>query len=261
MNAKLPIVQSAVKVIEALEMLCGANTSLSLEELAEKLGVTGPTAYRIVNTLIQAGYVKPQGFRQGYVPTMKVLGLGSNVAGSFDLRDAARTAFRPVGMRFGETITIAQADGTSAVFIDKLRAGSSLVFYCDIGRSLPIHLGAAGRAILAHITDEEFERYLTTDLISRTEASIVDPQVLRTLRKQTREEGFVVSIDEVDIGVSAVAVPILDPTGRILGAAAIANTSSAWAPADRKARADAMTAASAAMFGAVEAIDLKSVME
>lgn len=255
MSTQPPIVSSAVKVLAALELLCRAGRPLSLESIARDLGVTQPTGYRIVNTLIATGYVKPQGVRQGYVATVKVMGLGSHMSGSWDLRDAARKVFRPIGMKFGETITVARLDGFQSVFVDKIRAGSSLVFFCDIGRSLPLHLGAAGRSMLAHLSDEEFESYLTSDLASRTSASLVDPAVLRTVRDQTREEGYAVSIDEVDLGVSAIAVPILDPSGHPLGAAAIANTSSAWSPEDRAARAQAMLAASQSIFNDIPTSD------
>ncbi|WP_190815842.1 IclR family transcriptional regulator [Saccharopolyspora pogona] len=260
MNAKPPVVNSALKVLEALELICQAQQPISLEELAGALEVSGPTAYRIVNTLIETNFVKPHGYRRGYSATMKVVGLGAQYAGSFEFRDAARRAFRPVGMRFAETITVAKVDGFEAVFIDKIRVGSSLVFYCDIGRSLPLHLGAAPRCILAHLSDEEFESYLHAELVPRTTASLADPDVLRAARDQARADGFVLSVDEVDLGVSGIAVPILDPAGQILGAVAIANTSSAWTPADRAARAEAMIAAAAGMVEAMGGGTAKSAI-
>jgi DNA-binding IclR family transcriptional regulator len=244
------VVQSALKVLKALEYLCRAPQAVSLEQLAHELSVTPPTAYRIVNTLITTGYARANGFHNGYVATLKVMELSSQVYGAFDLRDAARTAFRPVGTRFGETITIAKAEGSEAVFIEKIRTGASLVFFCDVGRRLPIHIGAAGRCIMAHLDEEEFENYLEGELLARTPATHSSPAVLRALRAQTREDGYVLSVDEVDIGVSAIAVPLLDSGGRILGAAAIANTSTAWTPEDRGNRVRAMKMAAASMFTA-----------
>lgn len=260
MNAKPPVVSSALKVFEALELICQAQQPISLDELARSLEVSGPTAYRIVNTLIETNFVKPHGYRQGYSATMKIFGLGAQYAGSFEFRDAARRAFRPVGMRFAETITVAKVDGFEAVFIDKIRAGASLVFYCDIGRSLPLHVGAAPRCILAHLGDEEFESYLQTDLLARTTETLTDPDELRAARDRARADGFVLSVDEVDRGVSGIAVPVLDPAGQILGAVAIANTSSAWSPADRAARAEAMKAAAAGMAEAMGGGPAKSAI-
>jgi DNA-binding IclR family transcriptional regulator len=244
------VVQSALKVLKALEYLCRAPQAVSLEQLAQELSVAQPTAYRIVNTLITTGYARANGFHGGYVATLKVMELSSQVHGAFDLRDAARATFRPVGMQFGETITIAKAEGSEAVFIEKIRTGASLVFYCDIGRRLPIHIGAAGRCILAHLDDREFEDYLEGELIARTSATHTSPAVLRAQRSQALEDGYVLSVDEVDIGVSAIAVPLLGSGGRILGAAAIANTSTAWTPEDRADRVRAMKMAAANMFTA-----------
>ncbi|TWH71083.1 IclR family transcriptional regulator [Micromonospora olivasterospora] len=214
------------------------------------LDATTATTYRVVNTLIETGYAQLNGYRQGYTATLKVMGLGAQMPGAFDLREAARKAFRPVGMRFGETITVARLDGLSAVFIDKIRAGDSLVFYCDVGRSLPLHIGAAARCMMAHLTDEEFEALLANDLPRRTNATINSPEALRAARAQIRQDGYALSVDEVDVGVSAIAVPLLGPTRNLLGAVAIANTSSAWSPSDHADRIEAMIAASRRVFGA-----------
>ncbi|WGY01821.1 IclR family transcriptional regulator [Nocardioides sp. QY071] len=242
-----PLVQSALRVLKALEYLCQATQPVSLAELAAELEVAQPTAYRIVNTLIATGYARVNGFHGGYVATLKVTELISRVRSGFDLRGAARTAFRPVATHFGETITIAKAEGYEAIFVDKIQSGASLVFYCDIGRRLPMHIGAAARCILAHLDDDEVELYLGGELAARTVGTHTSPEVLRALRSQTLEDGYVLSVDEVDIGVTAIAVPLVDPGGRILGAAAIANTSTAWTSEDRAARVTMMKAAAAAM--------------
>ncbi|MCE0764970.1 IclR family transcriptional regulator [Pseudonocardia kujensis] len=237
-------------MLKALEYLCRASQAVSLEELARELSVAQPTAYRIANTLIATGYARVNGFHGGYVATLKVMELSSQVYSTFDLRGEARNAFRSVGMQFGETITVAQADGFEVVFVDKIRAGASLAFYCHIGRRLPLHIGAAARCILAHLDDDELEEYLGGELTARTSATHTSPAVLRALRTQALEDGYVLSVDEVDIGVSAIAVPLMD-RGRVLGAAAIANTSTAWTPEDRADRVRAMKTAAAAMFGTV----------
>ncbi|RJG40473.1 IclR family transcriptional regulator [Mesorhizobium sp. DCY119] len=241
------IVQSATKVLRALEILCASPVPVSLEQLAARLKISSATAYRTVNTLVCAGYAKENGRHGGYVATLLVAELSAKVSRSFDFQSGIRASFRPVGMKFGETITIAKIDGDAAVYIDKIQAGASLVFFCDVGRRLPLHIGAAARCLLSYMTDEEFEFYLSRELEARTSATVTDAEALRRLRRDTLEHEFASSVDEVDIGVSAIAVPIFGPNGIPIAAAAIANTTSSWSESDRLERVAVMKAAAASV--------------
>ncbi|WP_432991920.1 IclR family transcriptional regulator [Dactylosporangium sp. CA-233914] len=237
------VVSSAVKVLRALEIVCASEDVVSLERLASELSVSKPTAFRIMSTLIETGFVRPAGFRTGFVATLKIAELGTRRMSMLNLPEVARPVFRPVAMRFGETVTIAQTDGHEIFIVDKITAGASLVFYCDVGRRLPLHIGASARAVLAQLSDEQFESYVAGDLRPRTAKSHVSAVALRKLRRKALADGYVLSIDEVDIGVSAVAVPIVDATGSVLGAASIANTTRSWTERDHRVRAEAMQAA------------------
>lgn len=241
------IVQSATKVLRALEILCASPVPVSLEQLAARLKISSATAYRTVNTLVCAGYASENGRHGGYVATLRIAELSAQVSRSFDFQSAIRAAFRPVGMKFGETITIAKIDGDAAVYIDKIQAGASLVFFCDVGRRLPLHIGAAARCLLSYLADEDFEFYLTHDLEARTSATVTNAEMLRRLRRDALEHEFTSSVDEVDIGVSAIAVPVFGPNGIPIAAAAIANTTSSWSESDRRERITVMKVAAASV--------------
>jgi DNA-binding IclR family transcriptional regulator len=110
------------------------------------------------------------------------------------------------------------------VFVDRLYGGSRFTFYCDVGKKLPLHVGAAAKAVLSYLPEEQFEAYLSSfSPVKTSRFTIVSRQELRKERDRIRTIGYSVSNQEVDEGVSAVGACILDSNG--FPAAGVAVTS------------------------------------
>jgi len=110
------------------------------------------------------------------------------------------------------------------IFIDRLYGGSRFTFFFDVGKKLPLHIGAAARAVLSYLPQEQFETYLSSfSPVKMSRFTIVSRQELRKERDRIRTTGYSVSNQEVDEGVSAVGTCILDSKG--FPAAGVAVTS------------------------------------
>jgi DNA-binding IclR family transcriptional regulator len=232
------VTSSAVKVLEALQHLCESENGLSLAELRALLDVSEATAYRAAQTLVATGFATVAASGKGYQPTLEVVRLGAMVSRQDHLATVLRTTFMPVNRQFQEPITIAIPDQDHILFIAKLAGLRDPDFSCDVGVRLPLHQGAAARAILAHLPEELAEHYLDQYAGSARERAhlAADGSTIRKL-------GFSFSRDEVDIGISAIGVPILNSSATVLAAAAIANVTARWTPEDVTERAEAMRAA------------------
>jgi DNA-binding IclR family transcriptional regulator len=244
MKATRQVVSSAVKVLDALQLLCEADGPTPLARLAIGLGVSEPTAYRVAQTLVQGGFARPAG-GGGYVATLEVVRLAGRITSRDPLTDICAEVFGPISDRFDEPVTICVPDGDAVLFVQKLSGPRAPRFYCDVGRQLPLHAGAAARCVLAHLPDPAFEHYLAHKLDARTPATRTSAQSLRDDRDHIRTHGYTVSVDEVDVGISAIGVPVLNSRGRLLCAAAIANVTARWDDADILARAKDMVEATA----------------
>lgn len=251
-DAPRHVVSSALKVLEGLRILCETEGPISLSDFRTVLGVSEPTAYRVLQTLVGAGYARPasDGGR-GYEPTLEVVRLGGIVTRRDHVLDVARAVFGPISRRFEEPITVGVPDGGHILFVEKLAGPRDPNFFCDVGERLPLHVGAAARCILAHVPDAVFEHYLEHRPGSRTPSTHTSVAELREDRELIRERGYTVSIDEVDIGISAIAVPVLNGKGDILAAAAIANVTARWGDDDVTLRAKEMRDAAASVMARV----------
>jgi DNA-binding IclR family transcriptional regulator len=241
-GARRPVTSSAVKVLSALEFICERDTATGLGELAQALGVSTPTAYRIMQTLVATGFARPAGVREAqYEPSLRVVELASRVLGNNDLRRALLPVLHELATRLGESVTLAVPDGQEIVFVERVNTDTKIRFYCDVGRRLPLHAGAAARAVLAWLPEPEFERYAARELPALTSATRTGLAALRADREQVREAGFAVSVDEVDLGISAVAVPLLAVSGTVVGSVAVANLTARWTGADRRRRGEILS--------------------
>lgn len=246
------VVSSALNVLEGLRILCDAEGPVGLAEMRAALGVSEPTAFRILQTLIHSGFARTAtGGGPGYEPTLEVVRLGGVVTRRDHLLDATRAMFGPISRRFEEPITVGVPDGDHILFVEKLAGPRDPNFFCDIGERLPLHVGAAARCMLAYASDEVFEHYLEHGLGKRTPSTKTSREKLREDRAAIRADGFTVSVDEVDVGISAIGVPILNGRGEILAAAAIANVTARWSPDDIAMRAKEMCDAAASAMARV----------
>ncbi|MPZ52078.1 MAG: hypothetical protein GEU79_04975 [Acidimicrobiia bacterium] len=105
-----------------------------------------------------------------------------------------------------------------AVFTHEIQSSKPLRFVIELGRPVPIHAGAAGRAILAGLPPEEAEELLGGEPLQViTPNTISDPGELLRLADEDRKRGFAVSIEERVPGGASAAAPFFDRGGRCVG--------------------------------------------
>ncbi len=89
------------------------------------------------------------------------------------------------------------------------------------GHSVPLHVAAAGLAILAHLPRTEQERYLSGPLERYTDLTVVDPDAIADRLAEIRRFGHVWTIDEFAEGLSTVASPVFATDGSVMGAISV----------------------------------------
>jgi IclR family acetate operon transcriptional repressor len=108
--------------------------------------------------------------------------------------------------------------GESVVFLYEKQATKPLRYVVELGRPVPLHAGAAGRAIIAGLPDDEAASLLSSaPPYPLTEWTITDPAELLEMARADRERGWSVSHQERVEGGLAIASPFFDHTGACQG--------------------------------------------
>lgn len=196
---------------------------LTATQVAQRLGEPRPTIYRFLGNLRDLGFVDPGERRGSYRLGLKLLRLGTSVTARLSERRAAEPVMERINEQTGETVFLCVRRGNQAVCIERKEGARVAVLAMKLGSSLPLHVGAAPRALLAFEPQESWENYLANaDLESFTPNTPVSAEdVTRELQK-VRETGLSVSDEDVTIGIAAVGAPIFDHRGNACAALSVA---------------------------------------
>jgi len=121
-----------------------------------------------------------------------------------------------------ETVHLAQLDHAQVLYIDKRNAAQPVKMFSDAGKVGPAYCTGVGKAMLAYLDDVTLERVLGQQSYHRfTEHTLCSPKALKDELIATRKRGFAYDREEHEPGIICVAVPILGPSDRVLGAMSI----------------------------------------
>ncbi|WP_454812886.1 IclR family transcriptional regulator [Paenarthrobacter nitroguajacolicus] len=87
----------------------------------------------------------------------------------------------------------------------------------NVGPDYPLHATAAGKVVLAHIADGEIASVLPENLESYTSNTIVRRDDLLREIHRVREQGYAVIDNEYETGLFAVACPVQESDGKLMG--------------------------------------------
>lgn len=191
--------------------------SLSVSEIARLTGYSRPTVRRILLTLQAMGYAHFQGGRCSLTP--RVLSLAYSYLSGMNLTRIAQPHLERVAEQTHESCSMGALDDTDVVYLAGVPTKWIMRVTMSVGARLPAYASSLGRALLAHLSEPEFERYLSrAELRQLTEHTVADEAKLRATLEQVREQGWALVDQEFEIGLRSVAVPVYNAAGQVVAA-------------------------------------------
>jgi DNA-binding IclR family transcriptional regulator len=212
--------QSVVKSFDAIEVLVERG-EVSASELAQLVGEPRSSVYRMLATLQELGLAEP-GSRKGvYRPGLKLIGLAGSVLTRFDERQLTLPVLERLREQTKETVHLSLRRGLQAVFIERLQGERTHALAIKLGGVLPLHVGAAPRALLAFEPDSFWDDYFAQTVIEPwTRSAPADEAEVRESLIEIRRRGVALSDEDVVVGVATVGAPIFDHRGVVRAALA-----------------------------------------
>jgi IclR family acetate operon transcriptional repressor len=215
-----PVVKSADRVLDILELLASEPNGLTLSEIADRLGIARSSTHGLVHTLRVRGFVSPgEGGR--FQSGVRLIQLGLNVADRLELRSVAHPRLEALVNSTQDTALLVVPSDGDLLYVDKVISDARDV-RTDPRMSMnrPFHCSSLGKALLATLDDDTVRAvYDGGSLPAMTEFSITDLDVLLEDLAATRARGYATDRQEAVAGVWCVGAPIRDHTG--LGVAAV----------------------------------------
>src|SRR5262245_24430281 len=156
-------VQSLAKGFRVLEAFSADVEEMTLSEIADVANLDAGTTFRMLNTLVDLGYVMRVPDSRRFRLTLKVLDLGFNAVARQDLRTVVRPVLRSLVGELGEAASFGVLDGGDIIYIERMRAGMTrLLVEIRVGTPIPATMSVIGRALLAFLPKDALERTLVT---------------------------------------------------------------------------------------------------
>lgn len=236
-------VQSLAKGFRILEAFSAENDEMTLSQIAHSAKLDPGTTFRMLNTLVDLGYVSRAPESKRFSLTLKVLDLGFHAIARTDLRSLIRPILRGLVNEANEAASFAVLQGADVLYLERVRAGiTRLGVDIRIGTTVPAAQTAVGQSILAFLPESEVEHILrlapATPFVSRSNP-LARP--LPELLAQVRNDGFILTDSLFTEGLRILAVPVLDVDGYPVGAISIAAPSVRCTSEELRSRALALT--------------------
>ncbi len=203
------------KAMTVLLTFSRSAQALTPQEIAQRTGLALPTVYRLTQALVAHGLLEKDGqrFRLG----LELLRLGALVSEGLDLRRAVLPALRWLNERTGENAELYIRQGGHRLSIEAVLSAQNLRPIVNLGESLPLHAGAAGKVLLAWLPVDERE-HLAQLSAQRFPEIPLDLSLLRTQLENVRQRGWYASESERAAELGALASPIFSMSGMVVGA-------------------------------------------
>ncbi len=214
------VVGAVLKACALLEHFGADRPVWTLNELTAASGMNKTTVYRLMATLIHAGWVD-RTEEGAYRIAMPVFEIGSAALAKLDIRSAAKPFMAELATAFGNTAYLMVPAEQGAVCIDLLEGRNSLVVAgITVGSVMPYHAAAGPTVMLAH-SKELRDKWVHDGLPAITDRTITDAGKLAEHLDEIAEAGYSVSNSDYLPGVAAVAAPILGRDGSVVASISV----------------------------------------
>ena len=198
-------VQVIARSIKILRALSTHPEGMSLAAIAAHVGLPRSTVQRIIGALDAEHLVESVG-PGGGVRLGPALGQMLYQTQT-DIIMVARQHLEKLSQTFGETVILSRLAGMNTSILDQVIGDQILRVVIPIGVTVPLHLTADGKALLALMSREEVNEWLGGDMPQQTRTSKTILQLHDEL-DEVRKTGVAFDREEIDEGICAISVAL-----------------------------------------------------
>jgi DNA-binding IclR family transcriptional regulator len=204
-------VKSLSKALGILDTVAEAEHPLLVSEIAFRTELPRPTAHRLIQTLITAGYLDQDPLDGRVSVGYSVLQLAGALLDRNRLRLEALPHLQDLALKSGERVNLGILHKQRLLYLAGVEKPSLPTIYSRFGRTAPAHCCSLGKAILAYLPQPELQAFLAGAKLTR-----MTPHTISNVRQfakelaRIRELGYAIDSEEHMKGTFCVAAPIFN---------------------------------------------------
>ena len=214
------------RLMSIMDYLTTATTPKRLTDIAKELNLSKTTTFRILHALEKGQWVSCNTDTGMYQIGIKILEMGLHMHANTPLVVIVMPYLSELRDVINETVGLSIRIDSERMFVEEIQSNRALRFISPLGTRLPLWAGAIGKVILANLKEAEKVQYIEQlkqrDLPIFPSGKVLDLDNLRAELDKIQKEGFAISFGERESGTTAIASPIFDIHGDVIGALNIA---------------------------------------
>jgi len=206
------ILPSFLKGIRILQDIARHTDGMRLAEISQELGLPSSNVTLYLNTLLSSGVLIRDPLNRKYFISPSAIELFHNAGESLihHLIPCAEKPMQQLHRQFNENVLLGFRKENTVFFIKHISSSHVMSIKIEPDPDFPMHITAAGRAILAFLPEKEINAYISKTTFEKyTSKTVTSEKALRKILNETKENGFAFNPGEFEEEVMAVAAPIL----------------------------------------------------
>jgi len=205
-----------VKALRILDILKNERVPLGANELARKSSLNVTTAFRILKTLQNYGWIYQNG-EDKYLAGVNMSFAAGQENFYLILKDVAYCTMRRLTDREGEVMNLAVRQNDKSLLLQQSRTSRITDYVAEVGTVHPLYATANGKVLLSELPEKILHGLLKImDFKAYTEHTITNPDRLLKDLELVRKRGYALDICESLQNASCIAVAIRDPSHNII---------------------------------------------
>jgi DNA-binding IclR family transcriptional regulator len=214
--------QAVIRAISLLKLFTDNCPEWSLTDLAQTANLNKTTTYRLLTALESEKLIQRSANGDSYRLGPFAITLGGRAIRTIDLRSICRPELQQLALKAQETASLEMLVGAEVFVMDEVTVQRIISGGQDIGTHWPAHATSTGKALLAALSDEQLAAVLPDGLTAVTPHTITNHTQLRQELAQTATRGYAIANEELEIGLVAVAAPIMNYDNEAVAAISLA---------------------------------------
>ena len=208
-------VRSVNRAIEILKAFSTDKPSMSVIEIQEKVNLSRPTLYRLLETLAAAGLVRAHGTPQRFSLDYGVGRLSQNWLAGLDPVVLGLPNLERLHEETRETVALALIREHQHLYVLEMPSPQVMSVSRGIGPMDHLTRGASGKVILAFMSDKDVNAVL------QSAPKDIDKKAVLSQLERIRKDEYWVARGEIFAGAVGIAAPYFDRENRVIGSVVV----------------------------------------
>ena len=211
-----------MRALTILEYIAKKPEGVSFKEICDISGLPKSSTHNLVQTLCNMNYLQKKGNYNEYQIGLKAFEVGSSYLSTNPFFSAAKGIVENISKECRQTAHLGILVGTDVLYLYKFDSNQSLRIASEIGKRMPAHATAIGKALLAGLSDEELQNLYSGYAFNHiTKNTIVSFSVLLEQIENIRKTQFATEKEESSPFIQCIAVPILNRQKKTIAAISV----------------------------------------